>query len=221
MCVHNDAGPQLYRKQRAQPPLLPGWSSVALELALARRRAESRRLIGNAGDPLRRRRRLSRRIQRCAERSPQVRGLGAAATRAPDAVLTCSARVPRNQRTMPPSARFSFVDRGTDEPGSRPTRWPACAGLCHLSDSSLDRDQRLAAQRTAPVQAAAHSLPTGTVTFLLTDVEGSTRLWEEHPDAMRVALARHDDLIVAAAVRAQRAERAGSPTCADAWKACT
>jgi predicted ATPase/class 3 adenylate cyclase len=37
--------------------------------------------------------------------------------------------------------------------------------------------------------------PSGTVTFLFTDIEGSTRLWEEHPDAMRVALARHDDLV--------------------------
>src|SRR4051812_7131423 len=37
-------------------------------------------------------------------------------------------------------------------------------------------------------------LPSGTVTFLLTDVEGSTALWEEAPDAMRVALARHDTL---------------------------
>jgi class 3 adenylate cyclase len=38
-------------------------------------------------------------------------------------------------------------------------------------------------------------LPSGTVTFLFTDLEGSTRLWEEDPDAMRVAVARHDVLL--------------------------
>ena len=38
------------------------------------------------------------------------------------------------------------------------------------------------------------SLPTGTVTFLFTDIEGSTRLWEQHPEAMQHALARHDIL---------------------------
>src|SRR5262249_17447546 len=38
-------------------------------------------------------------------------------------------------------------------------------------------------------------LPTGTVTFLLTDVEGSTQLWQQAPEAMRHALARHDALI--------------------------
>ena len=37
--------------------------------------------------------------------------------------------------------------------------------------------------------------PTGTVTFLFTDLEGSTRLWEEHPDAMQDALKRHDGLL--------------------------
>ena len=38
-------------------------------------------------------------------------------------------------------------------------------------------------------------LPSGTVTFLFTDVEGSTRLWEEHPEAMHGALAGHDELL--------------------------
>ena len=38
-------------------------------------------------------------------------------------------------------------------------------------------------------------LPSGTLTFLFTDLEGSTKLWEEHPEAMRLALARHDTLL--------------------------
>src|SRR5438067_887229 len=39
------------------------------------------------------------------------------------------------------------------------------------------------------------SLPSGTVTFLFTDIEGSTRLWEQHLEAMRAALTRHDALL--------------------------
>ena len=38
-------------------------------------------------------------------------------------------------------------------------------------------------------------LPAGTVTFLLTDIEGSTRLWETVPDAMEVALELHNRLL--------------------------
>jgi predicted ATPase/class 3 adenylate cyclase len=38
-------------------------------------------------------------------------------------------------------------------------------------------------------------LPQGTVTFLFTDLEGSTRLWEEHPQEMRDALARHNTIV--------------------------
>jgi predicted ATPase/class 3 adenylate cyclase len=37
--------------------------------------------------------------------------------------------------------------------------------------------------------------PTGTVTFLFTDIEGSTKLWERHPEAMQSALSRHDDIL--------------------------
>ncbi len=41
----------------------------------------------------------------------------------------------------------------------------------------------------------AHSHPSGTVTFLLTDLEGSTKLWEQYPKEMKVALARHDEIL--------------------------
>jgi predicted ATPase/class 3 adenylate cyclase len=38
-------------------------------------------------------------------------------------------------------------------------------------------------------------VPSGTVTFLFTDIEGSTRLWDEHPEAMSSALACHDRIL--------------------------
>src|SRR5437660_692626 len=38
-------------------------------------------------------------------------------------------------------------------------------------------------------------LPTGTATFLFTDIEGSTTRWEHHPQAMREVIARHDALL--------------------------
>jgi predicted ATPase/class 3 adenylate cyclase len=38
-------------------------------------------------------------------------------------------------------------------------------------------------------------VPTGTVTFLFTDMEGSTRRWEDDPDAMPDVLARHDAIV--------------------------
>src|SRR5215468_5454674 len=44
-------------------------------------------------------------------------------------------------------------------------------------------------------EPGAADLPAGTVTFLLTDIEGSTRLWETVPDAMEVALERHNRLV--------------------------
>jgi DNA-binding NarL/FixJ family response regulator len=43
--------------------------------------------------------------------------------------------------------------------------------------------------------AAITGRPTGTVTFLLTDIVGSSKLWEQHPVAMPLAVARHDGLL--------------------------
>ncbi len=42
------------------------------------------------------------------------------------------------------------------------------------------------------------AIPTGTVTFLFTDIEGSTVLWEDHPEQMQDALARHYEILHAA-----------------------
>ena len=39
------------------------------------------------------------------------------------------------------------------------------------------------------------SPPTGTLTFLFTDIEGSTKLWEDNAPAMQAALTRHDELL--------------------------
>ncbi len=36
----------------------------------------------------------------------------------------------------------------------------------------------------------------GTVTFLLTDIEGSTRLWEAFPGSMKIALDLHNHLLI-------------------------
>ena len=45
------------------------------------------------------------------------------------------------------------------------------------------------------VRSVSHALPTGAVTFLFTDIEGSTRLWENNATAMREALSIHDRII--------------------------
>ena len=37
--------------------------------------------------------------------------------------------------------------------------------------------------------------PSGVATFLFTDVEGSTRRWEDEPDVMRVAVTQHDETL--------------------------
>jgi predicted ATPase/class 3 adenylate cyclase len=45
------------------------------------------------------------------------------------------------------------------------------------------------------VSAPAAAAPSGVLTFLFTDVEGSTRRWEADADGMRAALAAHDEVL--------------------------
>src|SRR5580692_5809555 len=69
------------------------------------------------------------------------------------------------------------------------------------------------------VAAGSVSLPTGTVVFLFSDIEGSTRRWERYGDAMREALRRHDE-ILRAQIEARRGyifKTIGDAFCAAFW----
>src|SRR5262245_2765310 len=57
--------------------------------------------------------------------------------------------------------------------------------------------ERRIAGAIAPAErdTAALSLPSGTVTFLFTDIEASTRLWAHNPQTMGPAIARHEAIL--------------------------
>lgn len=69
---------------------------------------------------------------------------------------------------------------------------PATSNTPHRDPDAEPVNEPPAGVRTMPDDAA---LPSGTVTFLFTDIEGSTRLWEQHPHEMRGSLERHDELL--------------------------
>jgi class 3 adenylate cyclase len=52
------------------------------------------------------------------------------------------------------------------------------------------------------VRVSGGGPPSGVVTFLFTDIEGSTRRWESDADLMRKALAAHDE-VLRSAIEAQ------------------
>ena len=91
-------------------------------------------------------------------------------------------------------ARRTLVEELGIEPGER---------LRGLERGVLAQDPALAAPAARPGVGAGGrdpgDLPTGVVTFLLTDIEGSSRLWEADADAMAAALELHDELIAKSA----------------------
>ena len=67
-----------------------------------------------------------------------------------------------------------------------------------LSESFAGAAVSTAARPAGTVTLGAAELPSGTVTFVCTGIEGSTRLWETDPDAMAQAVALHDETLHAA-----------------------
>src|SRR6185312_10148953 len=78
---------------------------------------------------------------------------------------------------------------------SRPRR----RGRVPRLSGSLPRHGNIAGLRGAygvgRGDAMTPAAPSGVVTFLFTDIEGSTRRWESDADAMRAALLKHDDAL--------------------------
>ena len=67
-----------------------------------------------------------------------------------------------------------------------------------LAELELVEEQQEAAASSKPEPEPTrpwNNLPSGTVTFLFTDIEGSTSRWEQHPQVMRAALVRYDALL--------------------------
>jgi predicted ATPase/class 3 adenylate cyclase/DNA-binding CsgD family transcriptional regulator len=63
------------------------------------------------------------------------------------------------------------------------------------ADASRQSEPALTGTARERVAHPVPAFPTGTVTFLFTDIEGSTQRWEQHPELMRDALAHHDMLL--------------------------
>lgn len=61
--------------------------------------------------------------------------------------------------------------------------------------STSDSEGSVLPPQPGPGPSCSGPLPTGTVTLLMADVEGSTRLWESRPEAMGTALAALDRIL--------------------------
>src|SRR6266540_4336774 len=172
-------------------------ATVAIHVAFARAGIELPRdhRRGAARDRHRARRRLGARL----ERGDQARGARGARARVPVALRRRRGGRARRPRILPPcrttAARTPFLGR----PARGPSAFACRAKLRRHTDKLLRQAGRLRrglrrrpeALLTARV-TVPRELPAGTVTFLFTDVEGSTKLLTElGAEAYAAALAEH------------------------------
>src|SRR6201993_5602669 len=66
------------------------------------------------------------------------------------------------------------------------------AMVANMTETDPEIERWAAAPPLNGSDLGVSELPTGTVTLLLADVEGSTRLWQHQPDEMSAAVARLD-----------------------------
>jgi class 3 adenylate cyclase len=90
-----------------------------------------------------------------------------------------------DQLDVPPEARTAFLQAARAELAADRLALPPTPAPIPPS-ATPDRRH---------IEESIPGLPSGTITFLCTDIEGSTQLWEQHPEAMRLALARHDTIL--------------------------
>ena len=91
-------------------------------------------------------------------------------------------------------ARLGNLYRTRDLSGLRPVRDAGCPGRGDAVRCDSGEVGPLCPDRYGVV-VSGDGLPSGTVTFLFTDIEGSTPLWDSFPGAMGAALARHDEIV--------------------------
>ena len=118
-------------------------------------------------------------------------------------------RAPRRDDLLggPRARRPSSSSSTTPEPNSAPiatTPRTRPAPPCPTSSSSSTPSPSSTDSSPWPAMA---ELPSGTVTFLFTDLEGSTRLWEEHPDAMQDGAGASRRVLCAASRRSAKRSR--------------
>ena len=102
---------------------------------------------------------------------------------------TPHARPSRTQHAIAHCARCSAM-RSTN-------RWPVRREYDQRSKWRPTRSNRSTepARTPAEINRERDGRAVGVVTFLFTDIEGSTRRWEADPDAMRVALEAHNEVL--------------------------
>jgi len=84
------------------------------------------------------------------------------------------------------AVRRGFLSRAWLQRFLQAARYPAPETLISQLAESTGQTDHVSVER---------GLPSGTLTFLFTDIEGSTARWERQPQAMERALARHDELL--------------------------